>query len=201
MENTKMRKSAAVVDRVLKIVQGFMTAGEIVCAIFIPLTLIFGQKVVANADSVSMGGVQLHLIGDPAVYLDLANLKFSIVAMLVAAIFTLAASWYCLRVLRQILVPMKAGQPFARGVSGQVRKLGWTVLVAGGIAEISRAVGAVLEMRAYQVETLMDSSVVADVTANYQISLWFVVTALILFFLSYVFRYGEALQQESDETL
>lgn len=201
MENTKMRKSAAVVDRVLKIVQGFMTAGVIVCAIFIPLTLIFGQKVVANADSVSMGGVQLHLIGDPAVYLDLANLKFSIVAMLVAAIFTLAASWYCLRVLRQILVPMKAGQPFAKGISGQVRKLGWTVLVAGGIAEISRAVGAVLEMRAYQVETLMDSSVVADVTANYQISLWFVVTALILFFLSYVFRYGEALQQESDETL
>lgn len=201
MENTKMRKSAAVVDRVLKIVQGFMTAGVIVCAIFIPLTLIFGQKVVANADSVSMGGVQLHLIGDPAVYLDLANLKFSIVAMLVAAIFTLAASWYCLRVLRRILVPMKEGQPFAKGISGQVRKLGWTVLVAGGIAEISRAVGAVLEMRAYQVETLMDSSVVADVTANYQISLWFVVTALILFFLSYVFRYGEALQQESDETL
>ncbi len=42
---------------------------------------------------------------------------------------------------------------------------------------------------------------VSAVSYDYSISLWFVVTALILFFLSHIFSYGEALQQESDETL
>lgn len=201
MENTKMRKSAAVVDRILKIVQGFMVAGVIVCAIFIPLTLIFGEKVVASANSMTLGALKLHLNGDAMAYLDLANLKVSIIAMLAASIFALAASWYCVRVLRGILAPMKEGQPFAQGISGQVKKLGWTVLVAGGIAEVSRMLESVFEVRAYRIEQLLDSSAVASVSHNYSINLWFVATALILFFLSYVFRYGEALQREADETL
>ena len=38
-------------------------------------------------------------------------------------------------------------------------------------------------------------------TYNYSIDLWFAAAALILFFLSYIFRCGEALQREADETL
>ncbi len=44
MENMKVARTARIVDRILKILQGLLVAGLIVCAVFIPLTAIFGQK-------------------------------------------------------------------------------------------------------------------------------------------------------------
>ena len=199
-DNSKLMRSATVIDRILKILQGFAIAGVIVSAIFIPLTAILGEKIIAKADRLSLGPLELNLAGGPASYLDLANIKTSIIVMLIGAILVAAAAWYCLKVLRELLVPMKAGQPFASGTSLKVRKLGWTVLIGGGIAEVGQMVSSVFEARAYQLERLLAPAAVS-VSYDYKISLWFVIAALILFFLSYVFRYGEALQQEADETL
>lgn len=201
MENNKLIRSASVIDRILKILQGFALAGVIVAAIFIPLTLIFGEKIVVNSSSVDIGVLNLHLAVDSAEYLDLGHLKLSICSMLAGMILVSAATWYCLKVLREILVPMKEGTPFAEGISAKIRKLAWTVLIGGGIAEISAKIATVFETRAYHIEKLLDDSVVKSISYDYKISLWFVVAALILFFLSYIFRYGEELQRESDETL
>ena len=123
MENTKLMRSATVIGRILKILQGFALAGVIVSAIFIPLTLILGEKIVANSDRLSLGTLDLRLTGDPAAYLDIPNLKLSIVLMLVGVILAAAAAWYCLRVMRELLAPMQAGTPFAAGVSDKIRKL------------------------------------------------------------------------------
>ena len=120
MENTKLSKGAAIIDRILKILQGFALAGVIVAAIFIPLTLILGRKIVADASSLELGVVTLKLAGDASAYVDEGNLKVSIVCVLICMILISAAAWYCIRVLREILVPMKAGQPFARGISAEL---------------------------------------------------------------------------------
>ena len=201
MENTKLIRSASVVDRILKILQGFAIAGVIVAAIFIPLTAILGEKIIARASDVKLGVLDIKLVGDWAAYLDISNIKISIIVMLVGVILVLAAGWYCLKVLREILAPMKEGAPFSAGISGKVRKLAWTILIGGGIAEIGRTIADVFELRAYRLDTLLKTEAVASVSYDYSISLWFVVAALILFFLSYVFRSGEELQRESDETL
>ena len=201
MENTKLIRTASVVDRILKILQGFAIAGVVVCAIFIPLTLIFGEKIVASADRLSLGALDLRLSGDMSGYLDLANLKLSIVVMLIGAILACAAAWYCLRVMRELLAPMKAGTPFAEGTAKKVRKLGWAVLIGGAVAELGQGLSSVFEARAYRIESLLDPSAVASVSYDYDIRLWFVVAALILFFLSLIFRHGESLQQQADETL
>ena len=200
-DNSKLMRSASVIDRILKILQGFAIAGMIVSAIFIPLTAILGEKIIAKADRLSLGPLDFNLAGDPASYLDLVNIKTSIIVMLIGSILVAAAAWYCLKVLRELLVPMKAGQPFAAGVSQKVRKLAWTVLIGGALAEIGQMVSSVFEARAYQLERLLDPDAVASISYDYTVNLWFVIAALILFFLSYVFRYGEALQQEADETL
>lgn len=201
MENTKLMKSASIIDRILKVLQGFALAGVIVPAIFIPLTAIFGEKVIASSSRLDLGAVDLNLAGDTLAYMDLPHIKVSIIVMLLGGIVGAAAIWYCLRVLRQILSPMKDGTPFASGIAAQVRKLGWTVLIGGVVAEIGRAVAHLFEIRAYHLEQLLDPNAVSSISYNYSVSLWFVVTALILFFLSYVFRYGEELQREADETL
>ena len=201
MENTKLTRSASVIDRILKILQGFAIAGVIVCVIFIPLTAILGEKIIANASRVQFDVLELTLAGDPAAWLDIPNIKICIIVALISTILVAAATWYCLRVLREILAPMKEGTPFAAGISDKVRKLAWAVLIGGAVTEIGHAIADIFEVRAYRVEELLNAEYFTAVSYDYSIHLWFVVTALILFFLSYVFRSGEALQKESDETL
>ena len=200
MENKKLMKSAAVIDRILKILQGFAVAGVIVAAIFIPLTAILGEKIIADASRLNLGVLDLRL-ADAKAYLDMADIKTSIIVMLIGMILTSAAIWYCLRVLREILAPMKEGTPFSAGMAGKVRKLGWTVLIGGFVAEVGHRLSQLFEARAYQIERLLNMEAIASVDYNYSVSLWFVFAALILFFLSYIFRCGEELQKEADETL
>ena len=200
MENKKLMKSATVIDRILKILQGFAIAGVIVAAIFIPLTAILGEKIIADASRLNLGVLDLRL-ADAKAYLDMADIKTSIIVMLIGMILASAAVWYCLRVLREILAPMKEGTPFAAGMAGKVRKLGWTVLIGGFVAEVGHRLSQLFEARAYQIERLLNMEAIASVDYNYSVSLWFVFAALILFFLSYIFRCGEALQKEADETL
>ena len=57
------------------------------------------------------------------------------------------------------------------------------------------------ELKAYDLSFLAAAPIVEKVQYNYTVDLWFVWAALLVFFLSYVFRCGERLQQESDETL
>ncbi len=201
MENEKMMRSAAIIDRILKIIQGFMIAGVIVAAVFIPLTAILGIKIVADASALKIGALSLTLSGDPSAYLDAANLKSSIIVTLVAAIIAFAAGWYILRILRRILSHMKEGRPFAEGVSAEIRRMGWVVLICGAVVELSRAVASVFELKAYDLDHLLTPGLISEVSYDYSIDLRFVVTAIILFFLSYIFRYGESLQREADETL
>ncbi len=201
MEYTKLIRSSSIIDRILKILQGFAIAGVIVAAIFIPLTLIFGEKVIASSSGLTVGELELKLSGSMESYLDMPHLKVSIIVMLIGAILVAAATWYCLKVMREILSPMKEGRPFAEGISDKVRKLAWAVLIGGGIAEIGHMLTEVFELQAYKIESLLNMNAVSSVSYDYSFSIWFVVAALILFFLSYVFRSGEALQKEADETL
>lgn len=199
--NAKFMKTSKIIDRILKIVQGFLVAGVIVSAIFIPLTAVFGEKIIADASTVELGGLNIALAGDYHNYLDPSGIKMSIIVGLIIAIITCAVAWLCLRKIREILSPMKEGRPFEEGISKKIRQLALIILVGGGIAEVGGAISQVFAIKAYNLATLFNNAAIDYTTYNYNFSLWFVVVALILFFLSYVFHYGEELQRESDETL
>ena len=199
--NAKFMKTSKIIDRILKIVQGFLVAGVIVSAIFIPLTTVFGEKIIADASTVELGGLNIALAGDYHNYLDPSGIKMSIIVGLIIAIITCAVAWLCLRKIREILSPMKEGRPFEEGISKKIRQLALIILVGGGIAEVGGAIAQVFAIKAYDLATLFNNAAIDYTTYNYNFSLWFVVVALILFFLSYVFHYGEELQRESDETL
>ena len=199
--NAKFMKTSKIIDRILKIVQGFLVAGVIVCAIFIPLTAVLGTKIIADASTVELGGLNIVLAGDYHNYLDLSGIKMSIIIVLITAIISCAVAWLCLRKIRDILSPMKEGRPFEEGISKNIRQLALIILVGGGIAEVGGAIGQVFTIKAYNLATLFNNAAIDHATYDYNFSLWFIIVALILFFLSYVFRYGEELQKESDETL
>ena len=200
MDNTKLVQSASFLDRVLVIMQGLTAAVIIASAVFIPLTAVLGEKVIADASSLTLGSLKFNLNGSVN-FLDIQNFKSSIICSLACAILAEAATRYCIKVLREILAPMIEGIPFAAGISNKIRKLAWAVLVGGFITEIGHAITASLEIKAYQIERLFNLEAISSVSYNFSLNLWFVITAMILFFLSYVFRCGEMLQKESDETL
>lgn len=199
MDNTKIIKSTKIIDKILKIVQGFMTACAAVCGIFVVLTLIFKEKIIADASNPELGNLTLHLV-DSAVP-EFSALKGHILLTLLLAIVMLAVGWYMIRILRSILVPMKDGRPFESGISARIRKLAWTSLIGGAVIEVCRMIEAFTEIRAYDFPEMLNSPAVESVTFNYTFNGSFIVIALVLLFLAHIFRYGECLQQESDETL
>lgn len=204
IENAGMRRTASVIDRILKVFQVAAIVGAIVTAVFIPLTLIFGEKVIADASVLDIGCLTIRFKGGFADYLDMGSLKLNIVMTLVSAIIALGAGWYCIKVLREILAPMKEGRAFAEGISKKIKKLGWTVLIGGGIVEIGRMAEDLFTVRAYKLAEIISHPAVESVgvaAKTGSIHPWFVLAALLMFFLSFVFGCGEKLQRESDETL
>ena len=199
MNNSKMIKSSKTIDRILHILQGFMIAFAVVSVIFIILSFAVGEKIVRDASCIELGNLSLY-ISENAIP-DYPALRKAIVIDLTAVIVMVTAGWYLLHVIRQILKPMKDGSPFESGVSIKVRKLAWTTLIGGSVIEVCRVFGIIAELKAYDLTFLLNSETVQRYTYNYSFNMSFIVVAGILFFLSLVFRYGESLQQESDETL
>ena len=115
----------------MRILQGFMIAFAAVSVIFIILSFTVGEKIVQDASFIELGNLTLYL-SDGAIPAYPA-LRQGIVISLVTIIFMVAAGWYLLHVIRQILKPMKDGRPFETGVSFKVRKLAWTTLIGGAI--------------------------------------------------------------------
>ena len=200
MEVSRISKTAATVDKIIKVLRSLALAAAICILIMIPLVLIFGEEMIKLTPEVYLGNVEMTLTGDPASYLDMGKLKACITIALAVAAVELAFVWYALKILREILSPMKEGRPFERGVSDKIRRLGWITLIGGAILEVANVIASKFELAAYDLTTIFSSNV-EKVESVARINLWFVIAALILFFLAYIFHYGEQLQKESDETL
>jgi hypothetical protein len=56
-------------------------------------------------------------------------------------------------------------------------------------------------MKAFDLTVLLNHDVVSGYSYNGTFDCSFIIAAVILFLLSYIFQYGEELQRESDETL
>lgn len=199
MNNSKMIKSSIIIDRFLRIFQVFMIALAAVSVIFIILSFAVGEKIVQDASCIELGNLSLY-ISESAIP-NYPALRKAIVIDFASSIVMVTAGWYLLHVIRQILKPMKDGSPFESGVSSKVRKLAWTTLIGGAVIEVCRVCGIIAELKAYDLQLLLNNETVQKFTYNYSFNMSFIVVAGILFFLSLVFRYGESLQQESDETL
>ena len=102
--------------------------------------------------------------------------------------------------IRKILLPMKAGMPFAN-THVQLRHLAIYVLVLGALANVSNIIELYLVEKVYHLTELFVSEKVSSVIVQYDFNAAFIAISAVLLLLSYIFRYGEALQTLSDETL
>ena len=103
--------------------------------------------------------------------------------------------------IREILNPMKEEKPFDSIVSTNLKKLARLSITMGILYNIILLSEQVMTAFVYNLPGLLISEKIVHVDGMFQVDLAFVVYWAILLLLSYVFRYGEELQQLSDETL
>lgn len=114
------------------------------------------------------------------------------------------AVYYALGQVRNILQPMAEGSPFHPTVSLNLRKMAYVSIVLGVVANVASFIETMNAINMIDkldlVESLNNSSI-HSITASFNVDLTFLVVFFILLLMSYIFRYGEELQQQVDETL
>ena len=103
--------------------------------------------------------------------------------------------------IREILNPMKEEKPFDSVVSTNLKKLAKLSIHLGILGNIIILSEQILTVFVYDLPSLLISEKITHVGGMFQVDLTFLIYWAILLLLSYVFRYGEELQQLSDETL
>ena len=103
--------------------------------------------------------------------------------------------------IREILDPMKEEKPFDSIVSTNLKKLARLSINLGILGNIISLSEQIMTVFVYDLPGLLISDKITHIGGMFQVDLAFLIYWAILLLLSYVFRYGEELQQLSDETL
>ena len=103
--------------------------------------------------------------------------------------------------VREILKPMIDEKPFDSIVGTNLKKLAKLAIVIGILVNIIILSEQIMTVFVYDLPGLLISDKITHVSGMFKIDLTFLIYWAILMLLSYVFRYGESLQQLSDETL
>jgi len=105
-----------------------------------------------------------------------------------------------LQILRRILRPMTHHRPFS-GTGKLLAKLGWVSLAVFAIENLTDYAMQYIMENQYRFADFFLGGHITKVTYEFQPDTTFLLIAAVVFLLSGVFRYGEELQQLSDETL
>ena len=103
--------------------------------------------------------------------------------------------------IRQILHPMAEEKPFDSIVSTNLSKLANLSIHLGLLVNIIKLAEQIIAAFVYDLPGLLISDKITRVGVMFEVDLTFLIYWAILLLLSYVFQYGEELQQLSDETL
>lgn len=205
MKNLNMTKTAAILDRILKILYIAIKVGIIGLFIglgFIAAYFLFHLEpwmVGSGYEELDLGAISLTLSAAAAP--DPAKILLAIGAELIVALAALVLCHRLVACFRDILAPMKEGAPFQNTVSQSLKKAAVYTIAMGIVGNIGIIAEDVILPLVYDLPSLLISDAITHITVRYQMELNFLVPASILFLLSFVFRYGESLQQLSDETL
>ena len=105
------------------------------------------------------------------------------------------------RYIREILKPMIEEKPFAAIVSTNLKKLAHLSINLGILFNVIILAEQIMVVFVYDLPALLISEKITHVGGLFNVDLTFLIYWAILMLLSYVFSYGEQLQQLDDETL
>ena len=201
----KMKSTAKKLDVFFRILEIVSIIGWIMALVGVAIALV---GVIFQMDpysfgtgygSLSLGFVELEVVGAHAPNPYTMTLHMAVLMALTAAF--LVVIWRALKQVRRILNPMIQGQPFNGEVATGLRKLAVMSAICCVIGNVVIALEQFFNHRLFDIPNLLLGDKITHVTTNFEFDLTFLVLAAVLLLMSYVFRYGEELQQLSDETL
>ena len=205
----KLKKTAVVIDTILKVFFIIIIVCMILVVVSDVIMLAVGPMNLEN------GRLSYKIMGADIVIADageLAGFNFNGYQMVkayvmasVSGIVGMAVILVGIKMLREIIAPMKEGGPFVEGISLKMRNFGIFVLIAGFAGNIIEWVMMFIIQRTITLSDMYALSEFAEnghsITFTYSFGGSFIIFALFIFLLSYIFKYGEELQKQSDETL
>lgn len=201
----KLKKTASTLDTVMKILSVCIRISAI--ALLIGLAILAAgfffdlpsQMVGSGYASARLGFLTITVAES---YMpDYHTVWAQVAAEIAMAFLCLIPSHLIVKSIRAILDPLKNGEPFHNTVSLHLSKIARYVCVLGISLNLLEIVGHILLIKAFDLHLLMLSERIPHVEFQFTFDFSFLLVSGILLLLSYVFRYGEELQQLSDETL
>lgn len=205
----RMSKTAKVLDTICKIL--FWLNIVAVAVLVVGLLWVFVCYVFENgstievADEAFIMSVQLDQavfeIADSVWPVDAGNTSVLRICTMLLEVISAGASCYGFAIARRILAPMKEQRPFAETAARDLKRLGWFTIVVGAAHSIMEVVMDTVVFRLYDFSQLFLSDKITSIRLETSMDFTFLIVAAVIFLLSYIFRYGAALQQQADETL
>ena len=199
----KLSKTARTLDKIMKVLRGICIGFGIACAVLLVIAIVlpdskYSMLVNLEGQAIDLGNIRLHLTRN---LVPTGSIRLPVCAELIEAMISLGLGAACLHLLHKILAPMAEARPFDGSVSANLKKLAWLSLVAVIVYLLLGGVAAMLELRMYDINQLFAPDLVKSVTLEDSANLSLLLIPAAVFLLSHVFRYGEELQRQSDETL
>lgn len=194
----KITKTSNIIKTILKILFWISAVVSVVSLVAILIALF------ANGDATKVDNLSITL----GSYSLLLNQEYSLQQLTPLLCITLAnvfifgiLSCYTIKTLQSMFEPMSQGKPFSTTISSALKKLSYVVLLMGIIGIILQIATNYIFFNAFDIPTLFSKDRVIScsisIVSNGNFIIWFVILRLI----SLIFKYGETLQQLSDETL
>ena len=199
---TTAAKKLDKVFEIAHIVFGALAIAALVLTVLIGLTWTMGwdpEFIGTGYTSFEVGFLELEIAEAfaPSKWLVLGQLAFT----LLVACRLFYDSRRGIGYIREILQPMIEEKPFDSIVSTNLKKLAKLSIVIGILFNVITLAEQIVVVFLYDLPGLLISEKITHVSGMFQIDLSFLIYWAILMLLSYVFQYGEDLQQLSDETL
>ena len=204
----KLMKTAKKLDTFFKVVQKIMKVTMIVmvCVLgVLTITYIVNPSAIIAYGfySIDIGPLTIKLTEGYSPKDNKMVLFYAWIIIGLAAI-AIVAIYYAFGQIRKILQPMSEGNPFHPTVSVNIRKIAYVSVVLGIVANIVSFVETFIALGMIESLNLLQhvqEGTIQSVTSNYSFDFTFLVVFFILLLMSYIFSYGEELQQQVDETL
>lgn len=197
----RLDQCAKAVSYVCLLASGF----SVLAGVYAGISIFSGSKIsfLTTESAIHIGSIRVEVLPEfvpeyiPSYEFACKRLFFG---TLFLAIYLVMIS-YMAKIVRKILEPVKEARPFDMQVYKNMKKLGIWIVIRGVIWEAVKAVTEAMTFFAYNIPTLFDSEKIAGYSLEFTFNPEFLMTAAVVFLLSYVFKYGAVLQTLSDETI
>ena len=201
----KLSTTAKTLDKILNIVYAVFGAFAIAAIVVVAMAGISyalnweAESLLTSFASFDIGFLEIEVAQDFIPNSGIVLMQAIVILIGACAAIVLARKGIVY--IRQILKPMAEEKPFDSIVSTNLRKLAKLSVFLGILCNIVILAEQFILVFSYDLRGLLLSDKIPAVDFNFEIDLSFLLSWGILMLLSYVFQYGEQLQQLSDETV